>query len=85
MTPGHQDENTRVYLDSMRRNLAKTDIISSSNSYRLLLQELLNANPENRMAGEYLLCYDLLTCDLNSFMSHYVPVKDNSDIIRRRL
>ena len=32
------------------------------------------------MAREYLLCYDLLTCDLYSFMDDYVPGKDSSDI-----
>lgn len=80
MTPDNQDESTRASLAGMRRNLVKDDVISGSNSYRLLLKGLLEANPENSMAREYLLCYDLLTCDLNSFMSHYVPGKDSSDI-----
>lgn len=80
MTPVNQDEQTREYIESLRKNLVKDDTISGSNNYRLLLQDLIEANPDNNMAREYLLCYDLLTCDLNSFMEDFTPGKDTAAI-----
>lgn len=80
MMPGHQDTETSEYLESRRADLVRTDIVSSSNDYRQLLRGLLDANPGNRMAKEYLLCYDLLTCDIESFMEDYTPGEDNSNL-----
>ena len=80
MTPENQDEQTGSRIENMRRNLVKTDVVSSSNDYRLLLTGLLEANPDNTMAREYLLCFDLLTCDLNTFMNDYVPGRDTANI-----
>ena len=80
MTPENQDEQTRTRIENMRRNLVRTDIVSSSNDYRPLLSGLLEANPDNTMARDYLLCFDLLTCDLNAFMKDYVPGRDTANI-----
>lgn len=80
MMPGNQSPETRASMEEMRRNLVNSDIVSGSNDYRLLLRKLIEANPGNVMAREYLLCYNLLTCDLNAFMEEYRPGKDNSNI-----
>lgn len=80
MMPENQSPETRAYLSGMRSNLVAGDIVSSSNDYRLLLKKLIEANPENAMAREYLLCYNLLTCNLDAFMEEYKPGKDNSNI-----
>ncbi|MCQ2182023.1 MAG: DUF6057 family protein [Bacteroidales bacterium] len=80
MTPANQDEQARSLIGDMRKNLVSKDVVSSSNDYRLLLNELLKANPGNSIAREYLLCYYLLTCDLNSFMKEYVPGRDKAEI-----
>ena len=39
----------------------------------MILRILLNSNPSNRMALDYLLCYDLLIKDLDAFVGDYVP------------
>ncbi len=80
MTPDNQDMQTKEYLAHMRRNAVRNDTVSSSNNYRLLLKELIKANPENEMAKEYLLCYDLLTLNLDSFMKDYLPEKPDRRI-----
>ena len=80
ITPENQDEQTRSRIENMRRNLVRTDIVSSSNDYRLLLAGLLEANQDNTMARDYLLCFDLLTCDLDAFMKDYVPGRDTANI-----
>lgn len=80
MMPDNQSPETRAYLSGMRRNLVAGDIVSGSNDYRHILRALIEANPENAMAREYLLCYYLLTCNLDAFMEEYRPGKDNSNI-----
>lgn len=55
----------------------KTDIIHSSGDVRTPLLALLEANPFNTMAYEYLLCYDLLTKNLDAFAVDYVPGRKN--------
>lgn len=80
MLPQNQDGQTKELIAQARANLARTDAVSPSNDYRLLLHKLLEANPGNGMAREYLLCYDLLMCDLAAFMEDYVPGKSNPAI-----
>lgn len=71
------DEQTKSIVEGFRANLVKDDVVSGSNNYRLLLHKLLEANPDNKMAKEYLLCYDLLMCDLPAFIEDYVPEESN--------
>ena len=80
MMPCNQSAGTVCNLADMRRNLVTSDIVSSSNDYRLLLRQLLEANPDNARAREYLLCYDLLTCNLDAFMNDFTPGEENSNI-----
>ncbi len=68
MMPVNWDEATREAIAAARANAIRDDVVSGSNNYPLLLGKLLEANPNNAMAREYLLCYDLLTLDLDSFM-----------------
>lgn len=76
----NQPGQTCEYIEAFRKNLVKTDIVSSSNNYQLILQELIEANPDNSMAREYKLCHNLLTCNLIAFMSDYTPGQDNARI-----
>jgi len=48
-------------------------VVHGMDQVPLILRLLLNANPGNRMALDYLLCYDLLTKDLDAFVGDYVP------------
>lgn len=77
MVPENWDEETRAFIDGFRANLVKDDVVAPSNDYLLQLHKLLEANPDNRMAREYLLCYELLCCDLETFMKDYAPEENN--------
>ena len=75
--PGRQDESVRAALAAARANLPVTDFVHQSEKPRNVLLGLLEANPSNNVARQYLLCYDLLRYDLDSFMQDYAayPVK----------
>ena len=49
----------------------RTDTIRTSDNGRLIMQELLQSNPDNRTALDYLLCSDLLLKDMESFKQDY--------------
>ena len=71
MMPGCQDERTRAALDLARANLIRRDIVHHSQEPRAILLELLRANLSNSLARNYLLCYDLMRYDLDTFMADY--------------
>ena len=58
----------------------KTDTVFLAGQNRLALRNLLEANPDNLMAYEYLLCYDLLRKDVLSFIEDYIPGKVKSNL-----
>lgn len=59
------------------------DTLVLAGEYRKVLHNLLEFNPDNIMAYEYLLCYDLMTQDLESFMEDYIPGKVNSELYQQ--
>jgi hypothetical protein len=80
MMPGRQDEAVRVQLSDARAKLARKDIVHQLDRPREQLLGLLEADPTNAAARNYLLCYDLLTYDLDAFMQDFTP-----DMIKGRL
>ena len=52
---------TKSIIDTIRRN----------DNARTIMQELLQSNPENHVALDYLLCSDLLLKDMESFKQDY--------------
>ena len=72
MMPGLQDDATRARLAAAHANLARTDIVHQSIKPRSILNGLLEVNPDNQVAREYLLCYDLLCYDLEHFEADYL-------------
>ena len=56
-----------------RALLPAVDVVHGMDQTPVILRVLLNSNPGNRMALDYLLCYDLLTKDLDAFVGDYVP------------
>lgn len=68
-----KDEKFDDGLTKARSNLAITDFVHLSNVPRSILLGLLEANPENTLARNYLLCYDLMRYDLEQFMEDYTP------------
>ena len=55
--------------------MMKGDFVHGSVDPRYLLDALLEANPGNIPAREYLLCYDLMCYDLDGFMEDLAPEK----------
>ena len=80
MMPGRQDEAVRVQLSDAHARLARKDIVHQLDRPREQLLGLLEADPTNAPARNYLLCYDLLTYDLDAFMQDFTP-----DMIKGRL
>ena len=73
--PGNQDEATRAQLAEAHARMIREDIVHDSEDPRLLLTALVEADPGNRPAREYLLCYDLMCYDLDGFMEDLAPEK----------
>ena len=71
--PGRQDESVRAALEAARANLPVSDFVHQSENPRDVLLGLLEANPSNTMARDYLLCFDLMRYDVDTFMEDYAP------------
>jgi len=59
------------WLIQKRQQIAKTDTIRTSYDYIKSIEFLVEQNPQNRIALDYLLCYHLLNKDLSSFKTAY--------------
>ena len=68
--PGQQSEDVKEWLLIKQNFLPKRDTIRSSDDIKTSLCNLLDANPNNLLALDYLLCYDLLTKNIDSFAYH---------------
>ena len=73
MMPGYQNEASLNELSQARSKMANKDFVHHSDNPRAILTGLLEANPANSLARNYLLCYDLLTYDLDHFIEDYTP------------
>ena len=73
MMPGRQDEATRAQLAEARERLLDKDLVHHSDKPGTILLDLLEKDPDNQVAREYLLCLDLLRYDLEQFMEDYTP------------
>ena len=71
LMPGLQDENVATQLESFRSRLARTDFVHRSARPRPVLLGLLETDPSNVVARQYLLCYDLMSLDLEHFVEDY--------------
>lgn len=75
MMPGRQDEATRAQLAAARARLVQRDFVHQSERPREILLDLLEADPANDLARNYLLCFDLMCYDLDTFMEDYAQDK----------
>ena len=62
-----------AWLMQKRSFLPRIDVVHGMDQTQIILRVLLNSNPSNKMALDYLLCYDLLTKDLDAFIEDYEP------------
>lgn len=60
-------------VEQKRALLPHFDLVHGMDQTQLILRILLNSNPSNRMALDYLLCYDLLIKDLDAFVGDFAP------------
>ena len=73
MMPGRQDGSLREKLAEDRAKLTGKDFVHQAENPRAVLLGLLEADSTNVTARNYLLCYDLLCYDLDSFIRDYEP------------
>lgn len=71
MLDGTMTEDDAARIERARANMVSSDAIHHANAPRRVLLALLEANPDNIPAREYLLCHDLLRYDLEQFAEDY--------------
>ena len=69
--PGKQTAEVCQWLERKRLLLPATDTLRSSADIPLSLRHLLRNNPDNVLACDYLLCFDLLNKDIGAFAGDY--------------
>lgn len=69
--PQSQTAEVRKWLKRKRAVIPQADTLRSADSVLFSLRQLLRSNPDNEMACHYLLCYDLLHKDIESFANDY--------------
>ena len=80
MLPENRSDEANAELNEVSANLAVTDFVHLSDRPRAILLGLLEANPDNRLARNYLLCYDLMRYDLDQFMEDYTPDRIDANL-----
>lgn len=62
-----------------------SDSLVLAGEYRKALLAVLDSHPDNKMAYEYLLCYDLMVKDLDSFFEDYIPGSVDSSLYQEAI
>ena len=69
--PGQQTEKVKEWLADKQQFIHKSDTLRTSTDIPTSLKSILNANPNNVLALEYLLSYDLLKKDIPNFVKDF--------------
>lgn len=85
MLDGAYTEEDEEWIGRGRSKMAVSDDIHLGNVPRSVLQGLLEANPDNTPAREFLLCYDLLRYDLEQFSEDYDSCRLDSHIYKEAM
>ena len=83
MLDGTLNEEDKAWLDRFRKNLTDSDIVPLT--ARSIVDILLETNPDNTVAREYMLCSDLLQYDLEQFFKDYEPYRMDGHIYKEAL
>jgi len=70
-TPGMQTAEVKMEIAKKRKFVNKTDTLRLTDNCREVLLELLQSNPRNAVALDYLLCSDLMARQIGVFMDDY--------------
>lgn len=73
--PGRESPAVKAWLQRKRSFVAQTDTLRDAVNPAVSLRLLLDSNKENKLAMDYLLCYDMLAKDIDGFMSDYNKYK----------
>ena len=73
MMPANQDVVIRTQIAEARSNLICEDLVHHSDIPRTILLKLLEVNPRNTLARNYLLCFDLMCYNMPQFIEDYTP------------
>ena len=76
--PGEWTPEVARAIGKKRELLPRYDVVHGMDQTRINLHLLLNSNPSNKMALDYLLCLDLLTKDIDAFMEDFRPALTHS-------
>ena len=71
--PDAWSQDYRRRIEEKRALLPRLDLIHGMDQAPLILRVMLGSNPSNKMALDYLLCYDLLTKDIDAFVGDFEP------------
>ena len=63
----------QLRIAEKRNLLPQFDVVHGMDQSPIILRVLLSSNHTNKMALDYLLCYNLLTKDLDAFVADYNP------------
>ncbi len=85
MLDGDYSEEDRLWLDHARANMVSSDHIHEANDARPVLLALLEANPDNVPARNFLLCHDLLRYDLEQFAEDYESCRIDARLYKEAL
>ena len=76
--PGQWSPEYQLRIAEKRNLMPQFDLVHGMDQAQLVLRILLTANATNKTALDYLLCYDLLTKDLDAFVADYDPSRTAS-------
>lgn len=71
-TPGKQTASVAQFISRKKQQLPTSDTIRLAGQNRASLLNLVQSNPGNSLARDYLLCQDLLTKNLHAFAVDYM-------------
>lgn len=71
--PGQWNPEYQLRIAEKRNLAPQFDLVHGMDQAQLVLRILLSSNHTNKTALDYLLCYDLLTKDLDAFVGDYDP------------
>ena len=78
--PGHWRPDYQLRIAEKRNLMPQFDLVHGMDQAPVILRVLLGANYTNKMALDYLLCYDLLTKDLDAFVGDFDPSLTHSHL-----
>ena len=85
MLDGEMTVEDKAWIDRARMSMPVKDMIHLANDQRIVLHGLLEANPDNIPAREFLLCHDLLRYDLEQFFEDYETRRVDARIYKEAL